>query len=79
MSVPGLNFGENGEIIRKKEELLSDNEEISQANNRLSAPPSLEKSKALITSDSSIATIIKDLDELWTVNPFPPYAAEVKT
>lgn len=79
LSVPGLNFSENEKINRHKEELLSDNEEISEKNNRFSCPPSLEKSKALVSSASNISTTIKDLDELWTVNPYPPYAAEVKT
>lgn len=45
--------------------------------NRLSVPVSLDKSKPTMTSMSSLSSLIKDLDELWTVNPQPPYAAEV--
>lgn len=74
-SVPRFNLRDNGEA---NEDESWDNEAIvAQANNRLSVPVSLEKSKHMMTSLSSLSNLVKDLDELWTVNPHPPYASEV--
>lgn len=53
-------------------------QQLSQPHQPLSYLSQLgDSSKAMISSVSSLSTLMKDLCEVWRVNPQPPYSAEV--
>lgn len=83
-SAPRFTLNESDEMDSWEE----DNETnfVDENNNRKSLPVITNSSngllsvqnKGLSSSVSSLSTLIKDLAEVWIVNPQPPYSAEVR-